>query len=158
MPANLDDLMTKLHLDDFTTGQVIDLGEHVFTKEKILAFANEFDPQSFHIDEAAAAESNYGGLIASGWHTGSVFMRLLVDGLLERCEAMGSPGVDELRWLAPVRPDDRLSAKLEITDVRPSKSRPDRGFIIARAVMTNQDAVEVLTFTAPIMLRRQASE
>lgn len=148
--------MSLLHLDDFAVGQIFDLGQHAFAEEEILAFATQFDPQPFHIDQEAAAASNFGGLIASGWHTGSVFMRLLVDGLLVRCASMGSPGVDELRWLAPVRPGDVLTAMLHIEDVRPSKSRPDRGFITTRAVLTNQDAVEVFTLRAPLMIRRRA--
>ena len=82
-------------------------------------------------------------------------MRLLVDGLLARCASMGSPGVDELRWLAPVRPGDRLTATLQIEDVRPSKSRPDRGFITTRAVLTNQDGIDVFTLRAPLMMRRR---
>jgi acyl dehydratase len=83
--------MNLLHVDDFEAGQVFELGQHKFTQNEILTFATEFDPQPFHIDEAAAAQSNYGGLIASGWHTGSVYMRLLVDGLPCRCASMGSP-------------------------------------------------------------------
>ena len=89
--------MTQLHLDDFARGQVFELGEHSFTRDEILEFATAFDPQPFHINEEAAAQSNYDGLIASGWHKGSIFMRLLVSGLLHRCASMGSPGVDELR-------------------------------------------------------------
>lgn len=148
--------MSLLHLEDFSAGQTFDLGQHTFAEKEILTFATQFDPQPFHIDQDAAAASNFGGLIASGWHTGSVFMRLLVDGLLVRCASMGSPGVDELRWLAPVRPGDVLTAILHIEDVRPSKSRPDRGFITTRAVLTNQDATEVFTLRAPLMIRRRA--
>ncbi|MDE0779414.1 MAG: MaoC family dehydratase [Alphaproteobacteria bacterium] len=149
--------MTLLHLDDFEAGQVFELGQYSFTQDEILTFATEFDPQPFHIDEAAAAQSNYGGLIASGWHTGSVFMRLLVNGLLHRCASMGSPGVDELRWLAPVRPGDTLTARLEIEDVRTSKSKPDRGFVTTRAVLTNQVNIDVLTLRAPLMIQRQVT-
>lgn len=147
--------MSLLHLDDFEAGQVYELGDHRFSKDEILKFAQDFDPQPFHIDEAAAAASNYGGLIASGWHTGSVFMRLLVDGLLHRCAGMGSPGVDEMRWLAPVRPGDSLSARLEVDEVRPSKSKPDRGFVVTRGVLSNQDGDEVFSLRAPFMLRRR---
>lgn len=149
--------MSLLYLEDFAAGQTYDLGQHSFGEDEIVAFATQYDPQPFHIDRDAAAESNFGGLIASGWHTGSVFMRLLVDGLLARCASMGSPGVDELRWLAPVRPGDILTAMLHIEDVRPSKSRPDRGFITTRAVLTNQNAVDVFTLRAPLMIRRRAA-
>jgi len=150
--------MTQLHLDDFARGQVFELGEHSFTRDEILEFATAFDPQPFHINEEAAAQSNYDGLIASGWHKGSIFMRLLVSGLLHRCASMGSPGVDELRWLAPVRPGDTLSARLEIEAIRPSKSKPDRGFITTRAVLTNQDSIDVLTLRAPLMIRRHIKD
>lgn len=145
--------MTLLHLEDFAAGQSYDLGSHVFDEDEIIAFAAKFDPQPFHLSDEAAAASHFGGLIASGWHTGSVFMRLLVDGLLVRCASMGSPGVDEMRWLAPVRPGDTLSARLEIEEVRPSKSRPDRGFVMTRAILTNQDSDQVFSLRAPLMLR-----
>tara|TARA_R110002110_G_scaffold414147_1_gene643256 strand:- start:118723 stop:119181 length:459 start_codon:yes stop_codon:yes gene_type:complete len=148
--------MSLLYLEDFVAGQTYELGQHTFGEDEIVAFATQYDPQPFHIDPEAAAASNFGGLIASGWHTGSVFMRLLVDGLLARCASMGSPGVDELRWLAPVRPGDVLTATLHIEEVRPSKSRPDRGFITTRAVLTNQDAADVFTLRAPLMIRRRA--
>ncbi len=147
--------MSLLYLEDFAAGQTFDLGQHQFDENEIVDFATQFDPQPFHIDPDAAAASNFGGLVASGWHTGSVFMRLLVDGLLARCASMGSPGVDELRWLAPVRPGDILTAILHIEEVRPSKSRPDRGFIMTSAVLTNQDASDVFTLRAPLMVRRK---
>jgi acyl dehydratase len=147
--------MTQLHLDDFSAGQVYDLGQATVSEEEITDFANRFDPQPFHVDGEAARASHFGGLIASGWHTGSIFMRLLVDGLLARCASMGSPGVDEIRWLAPVRPGDTLAARLEIEEVRPSQSRPDRGFVSTRAVLTNQDGQEVFTLRAPLMIRRR---
>jgi acyl dehydratase len=150
--------MSLLHLDDFEAGQVYELGTFNFTKDAILAFAQDFDPQPFHVDEDAAAKSNYGGLIASGWHTGSVFMRLLVDGLLHRCAGMGSPGVDEMRWLAPVRPGDTLSARLEVDKVRPSKSKPDRGFVVTRGILTNQDGEDVFSLRAPFMIRRKTGD
>jgi acyl dehydratase len=150
--------MSLLHLDDFEAGQVYELGTFNFTKDAILAFAQDFDPQPFHVDEDAAAKSNYGGLIASGWHTGSVFMRLLVDGLLHRCAGMGSPGVDEMRWLAPVRPGDTLSARLEVDEVRTSKSKPDRGFVVTRGILTNQDGEDVFSLRAPFMIRRKTGD
>ena len=103
-PLRLDEpRMPDIHLDDLQPGQVHHLGRRRLERDEILAFARAWDPQPFHLDEAAAAESIYGGLIASGWHTVCVFMRLFVDGLLSRAAAMGSPGLDELRWLKPVR-------------------------------------------------------
>ncbi|MBI3106797.1 MAG: acyl dehydratase [Candidatus Rokubacteria bacterium] len=90
------------HFEDFRPGDVIELGSRTITKEAIIAFAKEFDPQVFHVDEEAAKQTIYGGLLASGWHTGSLLMRLLYDGLVARTASLGSPGIDELRWLKPV--------------------------------------------------------
>ena len=98
--------MPQIHLDDFAPGQVHHLGRRTLGRDEIVAFARNWDPQPFHLDEQAAAASIYGGLIASGWHTLCAFMRLFADGLLNRAAAMGSPGIDELRWLKPVRPGD----------------------------------------------------
>jgi acyl dehydratase len=147
--------MTTLHLDDFAPGQVHRLGRRTVSRDEIVAFARDWDPQPFHLDEQAASASIYGGLIASGWHTACVFMRLFADGLLNRAAAMGSPGIDELRWLKPVRPGDTLEARLEVLEVRPSRSRPDRGIVRLRSVLTNQDQEEVLSFIGNVMFRRR---
>ena len=155
-PSPLDPQpMTTLHLDDLAPGQVYELGRRTLGRDEIVAFAREWDPQPFHLDEQAAAASIYGGLIASGWHTVCVFMRLYADGLLVRAAAMGSPGVDELRWLKPVRPGDTLAARLEVLEVRPSRSKPDRGIMRARAVTLNQDGDEVLSFIATLFFKRR---
>jgi acyl dehydratase len=148
--------MSMIHLDDFAPGQVYPLGRRTLSRDEIVAFAREWDPQPFHLDEQAAAGSIYGGVIASGWHTVCVFMRLFADGLLNRSAAMGSPGVDEVRWLRPVRPGDILEARLEVLEVRPSRSKPDRGIVRLRAVMSNQQQ-EVLSFIANVMFRRRAA-
>jgi acyl dehydratase len=147
--------MTLLHLDDLAPGQVYPLGRRTLGRDEIVAFARDWDPQPFHLDEAAAAASIYGGLIASGWHTVCVFMRLFADGLLARAAAMGSPGMDELRWLRPVRPGDTLDARLELLEVRPSASKPDRGVVRARAVSLNQHGDEVLSFVATVFFKRR---
>ena len=147
--------MPDIFLDDLAPGQTYDLGRRRVSREEILTFAREYDPQPFHVDEAAAAASIYGGLIASGWHTAAVYMRLLVDGFLGRAAAMGSPGVDELRWLKPVRPGDELAGRLEILEVRPSQSRPDRGLARCGAEVLNQDGEPVLRFTAMVLFRRR---
>jgi len=149
--------MIELYLDDLEAGQVFELGRHRITREEILDFATRYDPQPFHVDEAAAAASPYGGLIASGWHTACVFMRLFAEGLLNRAAAMGSPGVDELRWPRPVRPGDALSARVEVLEVRPSRSRPDRGIARLRSVMTNAAGEEVLSFVAAVIVGRRQS-
>jgi acyl dehydratase len=146
--------MTEIHLDDFVPGQIHPLGRRTLTRDEIVAFARDWDPQPFHLDERAAAGSIYGGLIASGWHTVCVFMRLFADGLLNRSAAMGSPGVDEVRWLRPVRPGDTLEGRLEVLEVRPSRSKPGRGIVRLRSVMINQRQEEVLSFIANVMFRR----
>jgi len=145
----------KLYLEDFSVGQHFELGSRSLDEASILAFAREYDPQSFHIDHEAAKASLYGGLIASGWHTMSIFMRLCVDGLLARTHSMGSPGVDTVRWPAPVRPGDTLSASLNVTDVRPSKSKPELGFVRNTGTMVNQKGETVLAFDAALMVRRR---
>src|SRR5512132_1005321 len=119
--------------DDMKAGEVVELGSHTMDKERMLSFAREFDPQPFHTDEKAAAASVWGGLIASGWHTGSTLMRLFYEGFLKDAASLGSPGIDELRWLKPVRPGDTLTARLTVTEATASRSKPDRGII--RSVM-----------------------
>jgi acyl dehydratase len=150
-------MMATIHFEDFAPGQVYPLGRRTLTRDEIVAFAREWDPQPFHLDEQAAAGSIYGGVIASGWHTVCAFMRLFADGLLNRSAAMGSPGVDEVRWLRPVRPGDTLDARLEVLEVRPSRSKPDRGIVRLRAAMSNQQQQEVLSFIANVMFRRRAA-
>ena len=147
--------MTKLHLDDLEAGQTYRLGSRTLDEDEIVAFAELYDPQSFHIDREAAAASVYGGVIASGWQTVCVFMRLFVDGMLARAEGMGSPGVDELRWLKPVRPGDRLEGRVKVLDVRPSRSKPDRGLARLRCSMTGPSGDEVLTFIANVLFRKR---
>ncbi|MGH6885026.1 MAG: MaoC family dehydratase [Geminicoccales bacterium] len=150
--------MTTIHLDDLAPGQVYPLGRRTLSRDEIVAFARDWDPQPFHLDEEAAKTAIYGGLIASGWHTVCVFMRLFADGLLARAAALGSPGVDEVRWLRPVRPGDTLEARIEILEVTPSRSKPDRGSVRARCVLTNQDGEEVLTMQPVLLLRRRQAE
>ena len=136
--------MSKIYFDDFEVGQTIELGSCMVTKEEIIEFALKFDPQPFHINEKEAAETIYGGLIASGWHTGSLFMRLLYDGLLSRAASMGSPGQDEMRWVRPVRPGDTLSARGVIEEKIPSRSKPDRGLVRTTYQVFNQEGLEVM--------------
>jgi acyl dehydratase len=126
------------YFEDFTPGQVIELGRRSISRDEIIAFAREFDPQPFHTDEAAATRTIYGGLIASGWHTGAISMRLLYDGLVKDTASLGSPGVDELRWLKPVRPGDTLTARLTVLDCVPSRSKPDRGIVRSLIELINQ--------------------
>jgi len=133
------------YFEDFKPGDVIELGSRTISKESILAFAREFDPQPFHTDEEAAKRSIYGGLLASGWHTGSLLMRILNDGLLKDTASLGSPGVDELRWLKPVRPGDVLSARMTVLESIPSRSKPDRGLIRSLMELRNQHGEVVVS-------------
>ncbi len=140
--------MPEHYFEDFAPGQVYELGSTTVTEEEIVAFARRWDPQPFHVDPEAAAASVFGGLIASGWHTGAMWMRLYVDSLLDGAASMGSPGIEELRWLAPVRPGDTLHARLTVVEATPSERRPDRGTIRSRAEMVNQEGVTVMAMVA----------
>jgi len=141
--------------DDYEIGTKYDLGSTSFTADEIVEFARQFDPQSFHVDEAAAKASMFGGLIASGWHVTSKLMRLFVDNYVDRRTALGSPGLDEIRWLKPVRPGDRLTAWVECAGKVPSKSRPDMGVIHEHWRATNQKGELVLTLKGINMVRRR---
>lgn len=136
--------MTR-YFEDFIEGEVLELGSITVTEEAILEFARQFDPQPFHIDPEAAKESPYGGLIASGWHTCALYMRLLYDGMMHDSSSQGSPGMEELRWLAPVRPGDTLSARYTVLGAKRSESKPNRGTVMFRSEMLNQDDVVVLS-------------
>ena len=116
-----DDL---LYWEDLQPGEALEIGSHTFTEEEIIAFARQFDPQSFHIDPAAAKNSFFGGLIASGWHTCAIAMRLMVDKYVARSASLGSPGLDNIRWLAPVRVGDTVAYRRTITAARVSESTP----------------------------------
>ena len=131
--------------DDIKEGDVVELGSQTMEKDRMVAFAREFDPQPFHTDEKAAAASIWGGLIASGWLTGSVLMRFLYDGFLKDTASMGSPGIDELRWLKPVRPGDTLSARLTVLETSASRSKPDRGIVRSLMEVLNQHGEVVMT-------------
>ena len=135
----------RWYFEDFHPGQEIDLGERTVTEAEILAFARAFDPQSFHVDAGAAQQSPYGGLIASGWHTCSMMMRMVVDGLLNAADGMGSPGLDGVRWLQPVRAGDTLRVRYLTRQVKASNSKPDRGVVWSTWTATNQHGDQVCT-------------
>lgn len=147
-----------LYFEDFTVGDTRTLGSHTFTESGIIEFATEYDPQPFHVDPTAAADSIYGGLIASGWHTGSVCMRLLVDGLLDDVASMGARGVDEFRWYRPVRPGDTLTAYGEVADARPSESDSTRGYVDYQCTMENQDGEDALSMIGLLLFARRPDE
>jgi acyl dehydratase len=135
----------RWYFEDFYAGQEIDLGERAVTEAEILDFARAFDPQSFHVDAGAAQQSPYGGLIASGWHTCSMMMRMVVDGLLSAADGMGSPGLDGVRWLQPVRAGDTLRVRYLTRQVKASSSKPDRGVVWSTWTATNQHGDQVCT-------------
>ena len=141
-----------LYLEDFKVGDSRELGARTITRDEIIAFARQFDPQPFHLDDSSTV---YGGIIASGWHTASLTHRMMVDGLVKDGASLGSPGVDELRWLKPVRPGDTLAARAEVTEVAPSRSKADRGTVRFALEVLNQRGERVMTFRgAGIFLRR----
>ena len=144
------------YLEDLRPGEAFDLGEDTIREEEILEFARRFDAQPFHVDPDAARQSIYGGLIASGWHTASFYMGLLVRGLLLDVASLGSPGIDELRWLKPVRPGDTLRARLTILTVRPSERHPNRGVVTLLGELFNQSGDRVLSIRWPALIARRS--
>jgi acyl dehydratase len=144
-----------LYFEDLTPGRVFDLGSIEVTEDEIIEFATRFDPQPFHVDPQAGAASHFGGLVASGWHTCALFMRLLVDGIVSQTTSMGSPGMDEVRWAAPVRPGDTLTGTFTIAEALASTSKPDRGIIRSVCEMRNQDGTVVLTMRGMGMYGRR---
>jgi acyl dehydratase len=150
--------MTPRYFEDFEPGQTIEVGETTVTEEEIVEFATRFDPQPFHVDPEAARDGPFGGLIASGWHTSALFMRLYVDAVLNHTESMGSPGVEEIRWLVPVRPGDTLRGRVTIVEAKPSSKRLDRGTVRCRFELLNQRDELVMTMVAwGLFGRRPAS-
>jgi acyl dehydratase len=149
------DTMPSIHFEDFTPGTVFELGEVTVTEAEIIEFATKFDPQPFHVDPEAAKDSSFGGLIASGWHTGSLWMRLYADALLQDADSRGSPGMEEVRWRAPVRPGDTLTATTTVVDAQPSGTDPTRGTVFTESAMTNQNGVVVMTMKSRGMFGRR---
>lgn len=141
--------------DDMTVGQHFDCGDYAVTREEILEFAQKYDPQPIHVNEAAAAKTMYGSLIASGWHTCGIAMRLMCDSFLNQSTGIGSPGIDEIRFLRPVRPGDVLRVSFDILETTPSRSKPDRGSIRHKTFVMNQKDEMVLTMVAITMMRRR---
>jgi len=147
--------MAIRYFEDFVVGQTIPVGTRTVTEEEIIVFAKQFDPQPFHVDPEAAAKSMFGGIIASGWHTCSMIMRLMVDGFLNESTSLGSPGVDEVRWIKPVRGGDTLSVTTTILDVKPSGTRPDRGVVWTEWRASNQHGELVATIKGMGMFGRR---
>jgi len=147
-----DDL---LYWEDFPPGDTMEMGSHTVSREEVLEFARHYDPQPFHTDEAAAQLSIYGGLIASGWHTCAIAMRLMVDKYVARSASLGSPGLDNIRWLAPVRAGDTISYRRTTTAARASESKPGIGLVHSRWEALNQRGETVMTMEGWGMFRRR---
>jgi acyl dehydratase len=144
------------YFEDIVPGTVEEFGSMEVTEDEIVAFATKFDPQPFHLDREAAKSSLFGGLAASGWHTASLMMRMLVDHTLRPESSLGSPGVDELRWLRPVRPGDRLSIRMTVLEATRSRSKPDRGVVRSLVEVLNQDREVAMSVKTMVMFRCHA--
>ena len=145
------------YFEDYVPGTVHEFGAIAVEEYEIIAFARRFDPQAFHTDPEAARQSVFGGLIASGWHTASLTMRLLVDHYISHVASLGSPGVDELRWLKPVRPGDTLSLRVTLLEAQRSRSKPDQGFIRAMTEVINQNGEVVMTMKSGGFVRSRST-
>jgi acyl dehydratase len=150
--------MTVQYFEDYAVGQIYHSGRHRIDKEQIVVFAKQFDPQSYHLDEEAAKSSPFKGLAASGWHTAAITMRLLVDGEFKPAGGILGVGFDQLSWPRPVRPGDELHVTSEVMELRPSKSRSDRGLVRVQNTTLNQNNEPVQIFTGNLIVpRRPAS-
>ena len=147
--------MITRYWEDFKVGEVEQIGGKRVDKEEVIAFARQYDPQPFHVDEAAAKRSMYGGLIASGWHTGAMVMRMMCDAYLLQSASVGSPGIDNLKWLKPVRPGDTIRAQRTTLETRVSKSKPDIGIVNNLWEVFNQDGEMVMSMQGYGMFRRR---
>lgn len=146
-----------LSFEDFPPGHFGTFGPRRVTREEVLAFAEEFDPQPMHLDEEAASRSMLKGLSASGWHLCSITMRMMFDGFIGRTASLGSPGVNELRWLAPLRPGDDITLDVEVAEARVSRSRPETGIVTFKTVARNAAGLQLCEWISPIIVRRRDS-
>jgi acyl dehydratase len=142
-----------LHFEDFSEGQSIPLGPYAVTRDGVLAFASEFDPQPFHLDDEAADQSVLGGLCASGWHSCAMMMRMMTDACLSHTAALGSSGIDEVRWLKPVRPGDVLTGEMVLLSKRVSSRRPDMGITTWRWEAANQAGEKKISMTGVVFMQ-----
>jgi len=148
-----------IYFEDLEVGAQTYFGSYEVTREEVLEFARKYDPQPFHLSDEAAAKTHFGRLAASGWHTCAMAMAVIARKVVEQEQAgLGSPGVDELRWLKPVFPGDTLHVRSTIVDKTPSRSKPEIGSFRSATVVTNQDDVPVLSFTSIVLMRRRPLE
>jgi acyl dehydratase len=145
----------QLYLEDFVPGSVHEFGPAVVDEAEIIEFARRYDPQLIHTDPEWARTGPFGGLIASGWHTAAIAMRLLVEQYLPTAASLASPGIDELRWLRPVRPGDELRVRVTVIETRPSRSKPDRGLLRSRIEVLEPDGSAVMTMIGMNIVRRR---
>ena len=151
--SNFSTTSQERYLEDYVLGTIHEFGPITITEDEIVQFGKKFDPQLFHTDPKGAQDTVYGGLIASGWHTCSLFMRLFVEYYLPGQASLGSPGVDELRWYKPVRPGAKLSLRITVHKVKPSSSKPDRGVLFSFCEMLNQENEVVAAMMALNLIR-----
>jgi acyl dehydratase len=144
-----------LYFEDFPPGDVRESPVRTVTRDEILTFARQFDPQPFHLDDEAAKRSIFGGLLASGWHTCAIYMRLMWETFLKDTASLGSPGVDEIRWVKPVRPGDSLRVRFTVVEAVPSRSKPDRGIVRVLSEVFNQHGEIVMTMRGLGMYARR---
>jgi acyl dehydratase len=145
----------ELYWEDFHQGRVFEHGPRLLPREEMIAFAAEYDPQPMHLDEAAARTTMLGGLCASGWYLCSIAMRMIVDAFAHRAASMGAPGVDEVKWLVPVRPGEQVRLRATVVETRVSNSRPEIGFVRFAFEMFNGEGVRVMTLATSMMMRRR---
>ena len=145
-----------IYFEDLVVGEESHFGSYDVTREEVLDFARKYDPQPFHLDDEAAAKTHFGRIAASGWHTTAMTMAVIARAVVAEDQAgLGSPGIDELRWLKPVYPGDRISVRGTIIDKTPSRSRPDIGSFRTETIVSNQDGVDVMRFTSIVLIRRR---
>jgi acyl dehydratase len=148
-----------IYLDDLEVGSESYFGQVEVTREEVIDFARKYDPQPFHLSDEAAAKTHFGRLAASGWHTCAMVMGVIARHVVATEQAgLGSPGIDELRWLKPVFPGDTLHVRSKIIEIRPSRSKPEIGSFRSATTVTNQDDVPVLTFTSIVLMRRRPAQ
>jgi acyl dehydratase len=148
--------MPKLYFEDFKPGNVIEHGPRLVTREEIVAFAAEFDPQPMHLDEDAARASMLGGLAASGWHTCCLMMRMAADSFVLNSSSMGAPGVDEVKWLKPLRPGSHITLRTTVLDTRTSNGRPEMGFVKVRMEILDDERAILMVLTTSMIMGRRA--
>jgi acyl dehydratase len=147
----------KYYFEDFSDRWTAEYGPRRVTREEIIGFAAQYDPQPMHLDEEAARHTMLGGLAASGWHTCCIMMRIIADNLLLDTASMGAPGIDEVKWLRPLRPGDSLTVRGSVTNTRASQSKPDRGFVTFFWEVSNDRGERIMTLTCPQMLLRRGA-